>query len=525
MAGDCGPTLDVGDYVDDDEIDGEMESLESWGRLFPLGKGLDGIDLVKEEYSFGRGDDCDYCFERNGGRDNPHFRTFSNTHFIIYREIDKNNSDKYVVFLKDKSTNGTFINGEKIGKNKTQVLNNDDEIGLSFKKNKVFAFNDKGESDKNDRLPEDFKQKYTMSKLLGRGACGEVKLAFEKETCKRYAVKIISKKTFSVGPQLGRAAMEEVRIIKSMHHPCIIRVEDLFESSDALYIVLELVEGGELFDRVVGVGKFSERIGKLLFYQMLVAVKYLHDRGITHRDLKPENILLASDDEETLIKVTDFGLSKFVGEQSLMKTLCGTPSYLAPEIIKSAGIGGYNKAVDCWSLGVILYIMLGGYPPFSNEITEYSLEDQICNARFSFPKDYWKDVTSEATDLISKLLTVDADKRISTAEALNHPWMKDTSVIKVAENLMSLVADKQDMMPPPSLPGRKHSLSDDESNQMNKRMNLNIKSPSKPDNKEPLSSSPRLGDKSNGGKTGLCQATSTASTCTLTNHSSSESNS
>jgi serine/threonine-protein kinase Chk2 len=140
--------------------------------------------------------------------------------------------------------------------------------------------------------------------------------------------------------------------IKSLHHPCIIKVEDVFHTDTKLFIVLELVEGGELFDKVVSCGKFSENVAKMLFYQMLVACKYLHDNGITHRDLKPENLLLSADiKEESVIKVTDFDLSQFVGENSLMKTLCGTPTYLAPEIITNAGMGGYTKAVDCWSLG------------------------------------------------------------------------------------------------------------------------------------------------------------------------------
>ncbi|CAI8011662.1 Serine/threonine-protein kinase Chk2, partial [Geodia barretti] len=285
-----------------------------------------------------------------------------------------------------------------------------------------------------------------------RGACGEVKLVFEKETCKKYAVKIISKKAFSVGPKLNRAAIEEVKILKELHHPCIIQIEDVFDGPDALYIVLELVEGGELFDRVVSVGKFSESVGKFLFYQILGAVNYLHERNITHRDLKPENILLATDEQETLIKVTDFGLSKFVGEASLMRTLCGTPSYLAPEILESAGLGGYSKAVDCWSLGVILYIMLGGYPPFSDEIKEYTLQEQICQAKYSFSPEYWKDVSSDAIDLIRKLLTLNPKERISMADALRHPWLKDDDVISRARQLMESSPTTPTMPPPPPPP-------------------------------------------------------------------------
>lgn len=437
------------------------------------------LELVKDEYVFGRGEECDYCFETNGGKNNPHFLAFSKTHFRLYRERDKSNPSKYVVFVEDKSSNGTFIRGEKVGRNKTQVLNSDDEIALALKKNKAFIFNDRGASAaQTDKLPAEFRERYTMSKLLGRGACGEVKLVFEKETCKKYAVKIISKKAFSVGPKLNRAAIEEVKILKKLNHSCIIRIEDVFDSFDALYIVLELVEGGELFDRVVAEGKFSETISKLLFYQILDAVKYLHDKNITHRDLKPENILLATDDSETLIKVTDFGLSKFVGETSLMKTLCGTPNYLAPEVIESAGLGGYSKAVDCWSLGVILYIMLGGYPPFSDEIKEYTLQQQIRQAKYTFPKEYWKDVSSDAIDLIKKLLTLNPKKRITTTDALRHPWIKDGDVIARARELMGHAT-----MPPPHKPqlGCKRSAPTNENEmspcQLAKRISVESPSP------------------------------------------------
>ena len=157
---------------------------------------------------------------------------------------------------------------------------------------------------------------------------------------------------------------------------------------------------------------------------------------------------------ETLIKVTDFGLSRFVGETSLMKTLCGTPTYLAPEVLTSAGLSGYSKAVDCWSLGVILFICLGGYPPFSDEIKEHSLREQITRGIYTFPKEYWKDVSEDAIDLIKKLLTVDSDSRISTKEALQHTWIQDDEMKCKVKELMGKplesAGSKRPQMPPPS---------------------------------------------------------------------------
>lgn len=152
-------------------------------------------------------------------------------------------------------------------------------------------------------------------------------------TCDRFAMKIVGKKHFaSIGPQaniFNKHIKAECSILQALEHPCIIRIYDVHETDDALYIILELVEGGELFERIVAHGQFDEATTKFLFRQMAIGVKYLHEHSITHRDLKPENILLSSPEtNETLVKITDFGLSKFISESSLLKTFCGTPTYL-----------------------------------------------------------------------------------------------------------------------------------------------------------------------------------------------------
>lgn len=449
------PTQDVVDGMSDEE----EQKISSWGRLFPLGTGFEKVDLEKDVNIFGRGTSNDVCFEPRAFKKNPQYQAISTKHFKLYREYGADGT--FNVFITDLSSNGTFVNGEKIGRDNTHPLSNNDEISLSLKKHKAYVFQNVSQADEEFKsLPEDLREKYVLSTVIGRGACGEVRLAFSKGNCKKFAVKIISKKKFSVGPRQA-SLRDEVEILKRLHHPCVIRIEDVYETADVLYIVLELVEGGELFDRVVSVTRFEEPTAKLLFYQMLVAVKYLHEQGITHRDLKPENVLLFSEKNETVIKITDFGLSKVVGEQSLMKTLCGTPSYLAPEVLLTAGTGGYSKAVDLWSLGVILFICLGGYPPFSEEIKKHTLNEQIIKGLYTFPKTYWKAISPKAIDLIKKLLTVDPKKRITVEEALQHPWISDDEeVIDKANKLMSSVSSD---MPPPSGPVlRKRQPSDED---------------------------------------------------------------
>ncbi|XP_063419076.1 serine/threonine-protein kinase Chk2-like [Mytilus trossulus] len=441
------------DFIDGVDSEENDDNEEVWGRMFPLGSSFIAVDLTKEEYCFGRGENCDIPFNTANAKKHQCFQAYSKVHFKLIR---KKTSTGVHVFLEDSSSNGTFVNGEKVGKGNKQVLSNNDEIALALKNNKAFMYLDLS-IDEEAGLPDQIKEKYTLTKTLGRGACGEVKLAFKKGTCEKFAVKIISKKKFSIGGKhqvnLSNQVMTEVKILKALRHPCIIGIEDVIDLPDVLYIVLELVEGGELFDKVVSIGQYDEPTAKLLFYQIIHAVKYLHDQGITHRDLKPENILLATDANETLIKVTDFGLSKFVDAGSIMKTFCGTPTYLAPEILITAGSGQYTKAIDCWSLGVILFICISGYPPFSDERKDMDLPKQILGGHFTFPKQYWSNISEDAIDLIKKLMTVDVKKRIVLSDAINHPWFKDEDMLSKARDLM--YPDSDGMIPPIGTPGQK----------------------------------------------------------------------
>ena len=243
-------------------------------------------------------------------------------------------------------------------------------------------------------------------------------------------MKIIAKKHFTmIGPQantFNQQIQSECTILGGLDHPCIIRVYDVYDTPNAVYIILELVEGGELFDRIVANGQFDEQTTKFLFRQMCLGVKYLHEKNITHRDLKPENVLLTlPETNETLVKITDFGLSRFINETTLMKTFCGTPNYLAPEVLSTRGEASYTNKVDVWSLGVILYICLVGYPPFSESISGKPLNDQIIEGLYTFPDEFWSDVSEPVKDLIRKMMCTDPAKRLTMAGVLEHPWLAD----------------------------------------------------------------------------------------------------
>jgi len=265
---------------------------------------------------------------------------------------------------------------------------------------------------------EKIEEIYTLKEEIGRGAFSVVHLGIHKKTQERVAVKIIEKS--SLGADIVRL-QTEIDILKQVSHPNIIDLKELIETPTILAIITELVTGGELFDKIVEQGSYTEREAAVLISKMVSAIEYLHNRGIVHRDLKPENLLLKSDHDLTEVKLADFGLSKIVGEQNIMMTACGTPSYVAPEVLSASG---YDSEVDLWSIGVITYILLCGFPPFYNENLGLLFED-IMVARYEFPEDYWSHISKEAKDFIEKLLVVNPSKRLTAAGALKHPWLNN----------------------------------------------------------------------------------------------------
>uniref|UniRef100_A0A669B3H0 Calcium/calmodulin dependent protein kinase I n=1 Tax=Oreochromis niloticus TaxID=8128 RepID=A0A669B3H0_ORENI len=257
-----------------------------------------------------------------------------------------------------------------------------------------------------------------------KGAFSEVVLAEEKRTQKLVAVKCIPKKALE-GKE--NSIENEIAVLHKIKHTNIVSLEDIFESKSHLYLVMQLVSGGELFDRIIEKGFYTEKDASKLIQQILDAVKYLHDMGIVHRDLKPENLLYYSMDEDSKIMISDFGLSKIEGSGSVMSTACGTPGYVAPEVLAQKP---YSKAVDCWSIGVIAYILLCGYPPFYDE-NDAKLFEQILKAEYEFDSPYWDDISDSAKDFIVHLMEKDPSIRYTCEQALQHPWIAgDTALDK-----------------------------------------------------------------------------------------------
>uniref|UniRef100_A0A1L8DL44 Calcium/calmodulin-dependent protein kinase type 1 n=1 Tax=Nyssomyia neivai TaxID=330878 RepID=A0A1L8DL44_9DIPT len=274
--------------------------------------------------------------------------------------------------------------------------------------------------------------KYILKELLGTGAFSEVRLAESRETPGQlFAVKIIDKKALKGKED---SLENEIKVLRrfsayqnesdgqnngpGLTHPNIVQLLETYEDKAKVYLVMELVTGGELFDRIVEKGSYTEKDASGLIRQVLEAVEYMHDQGVVHRDLKPENLLYYSADDDSKIMISDFGLSK-MEDSGIMATACGTPGYVAPEVLAQKP---YGKAVDVWSIGVISYILLCGYPPFYDE-NDANLFAQILKGEFEFDSPYWDEISESAKDFIQNLMCVNVDKRYTCKQALAHPWI------------------------------------------------------------------------------------------------------
>ncbi|KAF7713347.1 Uncharacterized protein PECH_001501 [Penicillium ucsense] len=427
------PPRSYADEVDDESAEGV------WGYLIPLDDSVSGPFVLKHrEGCAGRDkpadDKKDKKLETQRAKDNRapggylvgrhpecdlviNSPTISNRHFLLFSEKRKGD---VVAMLEDLSSNGTFVNDALVGRNKHRELEDRDEVSILNEARFVFRY-------PRTRDASAFRHQYRKLQQLGKGHFATVYLCADRTTGKQYAAKVFEKRAgdSQKSQSQNEALQQEIALLMSVNHPNLLCLKDTFDETDGAYLILELAPEGELFNLIVTKQKLSEAESRHVFRQLFEGLKYLHDRGIVHRDIKPENILVA--DKKLTVKLGDFGLAKIIGEDSFTTTLCGTPSYVAPEILQETRRRRYTKAVDIWSLGVVLYICLCGFPPFSDELctreNPYTLAQQIKMGRFDYPSPYWDSVGDPALDLIDKMLTVDVEKRITVDECLEHPWL------------------------------------------------------------------------------------------------------
>ncbi|VFQ71332.1 unnamed protein product [Cuscuta campestris] len=263
-------------------------------------------------------------------------------------------------------------------------------------------------------------EKYDLGRELGRGEFGITYFCTDVESGDKFACKSISKKKLRTPVDIDDVR-REVEIMRHLpKHPNIVTLKDTFEDDSAVHIVMELCEGGELFDRIVARGHYTERAAADVMRTIVEVVQMCHRHGVMHRDLKPENFLFANKKETAMLKTIDFGLSVFFKPGEIFNEIVGSPYYMAPEVLKR----NYGPEVDIWSAGVILYILLCGVPPFWAE-TEQGVAQAIIRSVIDFKRDPWPKVSDNAKDLVKKMLTPDPKKRLTAEQVLEHPWLQD----------------------------------------------------------------------------------------------------
>ncbi|CAK5022404.1 unnamed protein product [Meloidogyne enterolobii] len=266
---------------------------------------------------------------------------------------------------------------------------------------------------------QEFSQLYQIfaDEVLGSGQFGTVYGGIQRKTGKHVAVKLIDKLKF---PSNKEAALRtEVEILQKVRHPSVVEFQQMLETPDRIFVVMEKLKG-DMLEMILSSekGRLSERITQFLVHQILIALQYLHSQNIVHCDLKPENILLTSDSDFPQVKLCDFGFARIIGERSFRRSVVGTPAYLAPEVLRNKG---FNRSLDMWSVGVIVYVSLSGTFPFNED---EDINDQIQNAEFMYPPNPWKEVSAEAIEFISSLLQVKMSKRLTVSKSLAHIWLQ-----------------------------------------------------------------------------------------------------
>ena len=392
------------------EYEVEVERDEVWGWLVPLPCSHLDLNLVSlKEGRVTVGREADVIIDQRlfeGNQENRNWLKVSRVHFEVRRGHGR-------AALLDKSSNGTFINEVRVGKEKSSRLAHLDEINVLECDFGLYYYID--ENLLKLQLEEDLRSKYIVGRLLGEGASASVKEVFARVGHERRAIKIIAKE----GEQYSESEdlMREVDVLRGIKHPCIAEIVEVFETEKNVSIIMEYAAGGDLFEQVSEDNdsrKLVERNAKIQFYQIAHAIAFLHSKNICHRDLKLENILLAEPGPTSRIKVTDFGLSKKWSSTSLLKTFVGTPSYMAPEVIRGAGqpswdMVPYSCKSDCWSLGVILFILLSGQQPFvRNRSSMDNLKRSVMAGDFKMKGSRWENVSEEGKQLVTNLLKVHA---------------------------------------------------------------------------------------------------------------------
>ncbi|CAI5450506.1 unnamed protein product [Caenorhabditis angaria] len=291
--------------------------------------------------------------------------------------------------------------------------------GKNMAKLKVPMEGEKGHLGAHIQTEQEFSQLYQIfaEEILGSGQFGTVYGGIHRKSGQHVAVKLIDKLKFP--PNKEDLLRVEVNILQQVHHHGVVHFLQMLETTDRIFVVMEKLKG-DMLEMILSSekGRLSERTTQFLVAQILEALRYLHHLNIVHCDLKPENILLTSNSDFPQVKLCDFGFARIIGEKSFRRSVVGTPAYLAPEVLRNKG---FNRSLDMWSVGVIVYVSLSGTFPFNED---EDINDQIQNAEFMYPAQPWKEISETAIEFINGLLQVKMSKRFTVSKALSHIWMQ-----------------------------------------------------------------------------------------------------
>lgn len=405
-----------------------------FGCLQPCNTALRRIDFQKTQphNAIGRGASNNFIL--------PGMRISFNHCQIMWDGREDSHSQ---VVVHDNSTNGTWINGSRVQKGHTRILRDGNEIAFGSPMPQQNSLEDYRYIYRHLAPLEltGIHAHYDMAHELGKGSFATVMKAMARETGEWWAVKIIhgnkvrggnntNQNQNGGGNQYLQSFAREISILETLDHSNICRLRETFVPEDGghdFYLVLELVEGGDLLDYILTNDGLSEPVSQHITRQMCKALAYIHAKGITHRDLKPENVLLTKDDPPN-VKVADFGLAKVVDSLTMLKTMCGTPSYLAPEVVNQTEDNkGYDQLVDSWSVGVIVFSMLTNTGPFIEDENEPDMRRRIAERYIDWSTLRYKHVSAPAQDFIRRLLDSNPSTRMTLTDALLHPWLSQTS--------------------------------------------------------------------------------------------------
>ncbi|KIY67911.1 Pkinase-domain-containing protein [Cylindrobasidium torrendii FP15055 ss-10] len=423
MNEDIMPTQDE-DTQPNSQVQASVPDKDLWGLLQPCHRNNRPIHLRRtfRIYKVGR--------NKVGNQIILPSTKISNKHCTITWDGELSSSASVIV--QDMSTNGTFVNGDRIGKGKQRLLRQGDEISFgtvvpqpaSALDDYRFLF----------RLlagggtQEGMYAEYDLISELGKGSFATVMKALERQTGETRAIKMIHHRVAGNSQDeetRNKQLTREIEIMRGLRHPNICALHKVFrEKNGSINLVLDLIDGGDLLDFILQHHGVNEAMGKHISYQICDALSYCHARLIAHRDLKPENILLTKTNPP-MVKIADFGLAKVVDSATMLRTMCGTPAYLAPEVVSQVNDSGYGHMVDAWSVGVIMYSMLTNQTPFDERDSCVDIRQKIIERDIVWQPLYDKGISEYGIDLIWSFLFRDPKKRLTMAAALTHPWFSD----------------------------------------------------------------------------------------------------